>query len=114
MRPDDGTGAPGNGTVPGWSGTPAIRADGGGPSWTLLLETGDPYLDRYTLPMRTSMPADEVADWRERVRTAWPNATGPARPCGWIPPSPQRSPVASASTPGHTIWGYRDDTAPRP
>ena len=71
MRPDDGTGAPGNGTVPGWSGTPAIRADGGGPSWTLLLETGDPYLDRYTLPMRTSMPADEVADWRERVRTAW-------------------------------------------
>jgi HEXXH motif-containing protein len=71
MRPDDGTGAPGHGTVPGWSGTPAIRADGGGPSWTLLLETGDPYLDRYTLPMRTSMPADEVADWRERVRTAW-------------------------------------------
>jgi HEXXH motif-containing protein len=71
MRPDDGTGAPGNGTVPGWSGTPAIRADGGGPSWTLLLETGDPYLDRYTLPMRTSMPADEVADWRERVRIAW-------------------------------------------
>src|SRR5205814_6601031 len=76
MRPDDGTGAPDDGTVPGWSGTPAIRADRGGPSWTLLLETGDPYLDRYTLPMRTSMPADEVADWRERVRSAWQIVAG--------------------------------------
>ena len=36
----------------------------------MLLETGDPYLDRYTLPMRTAMPPDEVADWRERVRSA--------------------------------------------
>ena len=40
--------------------------------------TGDPYLDRYTLPMRTSMPADEAADWRERVRTAWQIAGRPA------------------------------------
>jgi HEXXH motif-containing protein len=71
MRPDDGTGAPDDGTVPGWSGTPAIRAAGSGPAWTVLLETGDPYLDRYTLPMRTAMPPDEVADWRERVRSAW-------------------------------------------
>ena len=71
MRPDDGTGAPDDGTVPGWSGTPAIRAAGSGPAWTLLLETGDPYLDRYTLPMRTAMPSDEVADWRERIRSAW-------------------------------------------
>ena len=37
----------------------------------MLLETGDPYLDRYTLPMRTAMPAGEVADWRERVSSAW-------------------------------------------
>ena len=71
MRPDDGTGAPDDAMLPGWSGTPAIRVDGGGLAWTLLLETGDPYLDRYTLPMRTSMPASEVADWRERVRSAW-------------------------------------------
>ena len=55
----------------GWSGTPVIRAAGGGLAWTLLLETGDPYLDRYTLPMRTAMPADEVADWRKRIRPAW-------------------------------------------
>lgn len=72
LAPDDGTGA----GVAGWSGTPAIHAAGGGPAWTLLLETGDPYLDRYTLPMRTAMPADEVADWRERVRSAWQIVAG--------------------------------------
>ena len=55
----------------GWSGTPAIRAADGGLTWTPLLETGDPYLDRYTLPMRTAMPAGEVADWREQLRSAW-------------------------------------------
>ena len=67
LVPDDGTEA----GVAGWSATPAIRAVGGGPAWTLLLETGDPYLDRYTLPMRTAMPAGEVAEWRERVSSAW-------------------------------------------
>jgi HEXXH motif-containing protein len=67
MVPDDGTGA----GVAGWSGTRAIRAAGCGPAWTVLLETGDPYLDRYTLPMRTAMPMGEVADWRERVSSAW-------------------------------------------
>ena len=72
MRPDDGTGM----GVPGWSGTPAIRAAGGGLAWTVLLETGDPYLDRYTLPMRAAMPAVEVTDWRERVRSAWQIVAG--------------------------------------
>jgi hypothetical protein len=62
--------------VAGWSGTPAIRATGGGLTWTVLLETGDPYLDRYTLPMRTAMSAREVADWRERVRSAWQIVAG--------------------------------------
>ena len=69
MVPDDGTGA--GAGVAGWSGTRAIRAGGCGPAWTVLLETGDPYLDRYTLPMRTAMPMGEVADWRERVSSAW-------------------------------------------
>ena len=69
MVPDDGTEA-GAGAA-GWSGTRAIRAAGCGPAWTVLLETGDPYLDRYTLPMRTAMSAGEVADWRERVSSAW-------------------------------------------
>ena len=69
MVPDDGTGA--GAGVAGWSGTRAVRAGGCGPAWTVLLETGDPYLDRYTLPMRTAMPMGEVADWRERVSSAW-------------------------------------------
>jgi HEXXH motif-containing protein len=76
LAPDDGTGAPDDGTGAGWSGTPAIRAVGGGVAWTLLLETGDPYLDRYPLPMRTAMPAGEVADWREQVRSAWQIVAG--------------------------------------
>jgi len=72
LGPDDGTRA----GPAGWSGTPAIRAAGGGLTWTVLLETGDPYLDRYTLQMRTAMSAGEVADWRERVRSAWQIVAG--------------------------------------
>jgi HEXXH motif-containing protein len=64
---DDATG----GAVADWSGTPAIRAEAGGLTWTVLLETGDPYLDRYTLPMRKTLPPGELEDWRRRVRSAW-------------------------------------------
>jgi HEXXH motif-containing protein len=67
LVPDGGTGT----GVAGWSGTPAIRAVAGGLAWTVLLETGDPYLDRYTLPMRTALPPGELEDWRRRVRSAW-------------------------------------------
>ena len=67
LIPDDGDGE----AVPGWSGTPVIRAVADGLTWAVLLETGDPYLDRYTLPMRTAMPPGELADWRQRVRSAW-------------------------------------------
>jgi HEXXH motif-containing protein len=67
LVPDDATG----GAVADWSGTPAIRAVAGGLTWTVLLETGDPYLDRYTLPMRKALPAGELEDWRRRVRSAW-------------------------------------------
>jgi len=67
LVPDDGTTA----VVPGWRGTPAVRASAGGRDWTVLLETGDPYLDRYSLPMRTAMSAAELGEWRERVRAAW-------------------------------------------
>lgn len=67
LVPDDDTGA----VVAGWSGTPAVRAAAGALAWTVLLETGDPYLDRYTLPMRTVLPPGELEDWRRRVRSAW-------------------------------------------
>lgn len=67
LVPDDDTGA----VVAGWSGTPAIRAEEDGLTWTVLLETGDPYLDRYTLPMRTALAPGELDDWRRRLRYAW-------------------------------------------
>lgn len=67
LVPDDDAGA----APTGWSGTPVIRAVAGELRWTVLLETGDPYLDRYTLPMRTVLPPGELEDWRRRVRSAW-------------------------------------------
>ena len=67
LVPDDGTAN----QVPGWRGTPAVRAIGRGLAWTVLLETGDHYLDRYTLPMRTAIPPEELADWRQRIQAAW-------------------------------------------
>ncbi len=66
LVPDDGTGT----AVPGWAGTPAIRSVAGGLTWTVLLETGEAYLDRYSLPMRT-VPPGELHGWRQRVRSAW-------------------------------------------
>jgi HEXXH motif-containing protein len=67
LVPDDGTSV----AVAGWSGTSAIRAEADGLTWTVLLETGDPYLDRYTLPMRKELAPGELEDWRARVRSAW-------------------------------------------
>ena len=67
LVPDDATGA----AVTGWSGTPVIRAVAGGLTWTVLLETGDPYLNRYTLPMRMVMTRGETEDWRRQLRFAW-------------------------------------------
>ncbi len=67
LGPDHGTDPP----VPHWRGTPAVRAVAAGLAWDVLLETGDPYLDRYTLPMRTGVGAGELRRWRARVRAAW-------------------------------------------
>jgi hypothetical protein len=39
--------------------------------WEIQLETGDLYLDRYTLPMSTHLPAGEIDRWRRRVQSAW-------------------------------------------
>jgi len=65
--PDDGSA----GTVPHWRGTPLIRAVSGGQTWEVLLETADPHLDRYTLPMAAEMTAGDIAVWREHIQGAW-------------------------------------------
>lgn len=67
LVPDDGSTA----AIPEWSGTYLVRASTGGLTWNVLLETGDPYLDRYTLPMATGVTQEEYRDWRERLRSAW-------------------------------------------
>jgi HEXXH motif-containing protein len=67
LVPDDGSGE----SIPRWSGTPIIRASADGLTWRVLLETEDRYLDRYTLPMATGLPAEEVRQWRQFAQVAW-------------------------------------------
>jgi HEXXH motif-containing protein len=67
LVPDDGSGHP----VQLWRGTPVVRAVADGLRWDVLLETCDPYLDRYTLPMSADLTADELEPWRHRVQSAW-------------------------------------------
>lgn len=67
LVPDDGS----NGAIPPWSGTPMVRAVTDGLAWDVLLETGDSYLDRYTLPMSTGLSPDEILPWRLRLQAAW-------------------------------------------
>ena len=58
-------------------GRPAVRAVGGGPAWDVLLETADPYLDRYPLPMRLR-PATGGATLAGAIRPpgrSWPIST---------------------------------------
>jgi HEXXH motif-containing protein len=67
LVPDDGS----VGRVPQWCGTPMVRAIACGLAWDVLLETGDLYLDRYTLPMSVGLAPGEIDRWRHRVRCAW-------------------------------------------
>ena len=57
--------------TPHWEGTPLVRAEADGQSWEVLLEIADRYLDRYALPMLTILPPAEVANWRQRIQSAW-------------------------------------------
>ena len=68
LVPDDGSAGV---VLPQWSGTPVIRAVAEGAAWHVLLETGDPYLDRYTLPMATDLTEGELENWRRVVEAAW-------------------------------------------
>ncbi len=67
LVPDDGSG----GAVPLWSGTPVVQVVADGLAWDVLLETDDPYLDRYSLPMSKDLSLDEVRRWRHRLQGAW-------------------------------------------
>jgi HEXXH motif-containing protein len=67
LVPDDGS----DNVVPFWSGTPAVRAVADDFTWNALLETDDPYLDRYSLPMARNLSADEIRQWRHRFQSAW-------------------------------------------
>jgi len=67
LVPDDGATPP----VPNWRGTPLVRSVADGQTWEVLLETADKHLDRYELPMLTTMTAAEVTTWRDRFQSAW-------------------------------------------
>jgi HEXXH motif-containing protein len=64
---DDGSLEP----IEGWRGIPVIRALADGHAWEVLLETTDRNLDRFTLPMATTLTATDVASWRSCVQSAW-------------------------------------------
>lgn len=67
LVPDDGSREP----VPHWRGTPVVRAEAEGRIWEVLLDVSERPLDRYMLPMSTTLAPDEVARWRQRIAAAW-------------------------------------------
>jgi HEXXH motif-containing protein len=67
LVPDDGS----TGSVPMWSGTPMVRVAADGLAWESLIETDDPYLDRYSLPMAKELRPDEIRRWRHRLQDSW-------------------------------------------
>jgi HEXXH motif-containing protein len=103
LTPDDGSGA----AVPRWRGTPLIRAIADGQIWQVLLEISDRHLDRYTLPMLTTMTATEVTRWRCLIQAGWELlvrhhqwAAGPvAVGVAVIVPLAQQSDLDSATSP---------------
>lgn len=68
LVPDDGSAGAAH---PQWSGTPLIRAVTDEMTWHVLLETDDPYLDRYPLPMAAALTEGELRNWRRAVQSAW-------------------------------------------
>jgi HEXXH motif-containing protein len=67
LVPNDGSATP----VPHWHGTLEARAMADGQAWTVLLETADPHLNRYGLPMAIDLPPEEIANWRRIIQSAW-------------------------------------------
>ena len=67
LVPDDGSAR----TTPHWSGTPLVRAQADDLVWQVLLEAGDPFLDRYPLPVSIGLSPGELQRWRLRIQAAW-------------------------------------------
>lgn len=66
---DDGSGE--GEPVPRWHGTYAVHASAEGFIWQTLIETADRTLDRFMLPMYTTVTAAEVTEWRRCLQSAW-------------------------------------------
>jgi HEXXH motif-containing protein len=59
------------GTVPeAWSGMPRIVIDQGGPRLDVVLDSTDPYLDRYGTA-RVQVSAEDLAAWQQMLGAAW-------------------------------------------
>jgi HEXXH motif-containing protein len=68
LTPDDGSGHP----VPHWRGTVLVRAAAEGHAWDVLLETADRHLaEKYLLPVSDDLTAEEAANWRHCIGSAW-------------------------------------------
>lgn len=65
--PDDGSAQP----VPHWHGSHLVRAAAGGQTWSVLLETSDPHLDRFARPVPAALTGAEAESWRTRLQSAW-------------------------------------------
>ena len=70
LVPDDGSAVP-DGEVSCWHGIAEVRAVADGQTWRVLLDNTNRYLDRYMLPMAGELTADDVADWRRGIESAW-------------------------------------------
>jgi HEXXH motif-containing protein len=67
LIPDDGSERP----TPHWTGTPLVRAQASDIVWQVLLETADPFLDRYPAPVSIGLSPEELQRWRRCIHTAW-------------------------------------------
>lgn len=61
---------PPGGVTDAWSATPRIAIDSGGLLLDVVLDSSDPYLDRYGIA-RVELSADSLAAWRRTTSQAW-------------------------------------------
>jgi HEXXH motif-containing protein len=58
-------------SVPHWRGTHVVRTVSDGRTWTVLLETADHCLNRFSLPMSATSTAGDFASWQKCLQSAW-------------------------------------------